>query len=158
MTPARLTRPTVGLTPTRPLTLAGAVIDPSVSVPTATAHRFADTATPDPELDPHGLRSRAYGFFVSPPRPLQPLVEYVHRALAHSLRLVLPRRTAPASRNRATTDASFGTTAPTRASDPAVVAMRSAVAMLSFTSTGTPCSGPRGPFAVRSASSASAAA
>jgi hypothetical protein len=28
-----------------------------------------------PELDPQGLRSSAYGFFVNPPRPLHPLVE-----------------------------------------------------------------------------------
>jgi len=52
--------------------------------------------------------------------------------------------------------ASPGGLAPSSASDPAVVAMRSAVAMLSFTSTGIPCSGPRGPFALRSESSCSA--
>ncbi len=47
---------------------------------------------------------------------------------------------------------------PERASEPAVVIMRSAVSMLSLMSTGMPCSGPRGPFSCRSLSSASAIA
>ena len=47
-------------------------------------------AVPVPELDPHGLRSSTYGFFVCPPRELQPDVERVERKFAHSLRLVLP--------------------------------------------------------------------
>src|SRR5512143_3867135 len=74
-TPARLTRPTVGLMPTTPLIVAGQTMLPSVSVPSETAVRFADTAAPDPELEPHGLRSIAYGLPVWPPRPLQPLEE-----------------------------------------------------------------------------------
>jgi hypothetical protein len=41
---------------------------------------------------------------------------------------------------------------PSRASDPAVVVIRSAVAMLSLMSTGMPWSGPRGPRLLRSAS------
>src|SRR5687768_14154430 len=86
--PVRLTSPIVGLIPTIPHTEDGLRIDPSVSVPTATAHKFAATAAPDPELDPHGLRSSAYGLRVSPPRPLQPLVEWLERMLAHSLKLV----------------------------------------------------------------------
>ena len=44
--------------------------------------------------------------FVCPPRPLQPDVERVERKLAHSLRLVLPRITAPAARRRCTRKAS----------------------------------------------------
>ena len=66
--------------------------------------------------------------------------------------------TAPAARSRSATNESRGALAPTRASEPAVVSMRSAVAMLSLISTGMPCSGPRGPLALRSASSASAIA
>src|SRR5580658_5944673 len=93
MMPARLINPTVGLIPTTPQTELGETIDPSVSVPTAMAHRLALTATADPELEPEGLRSSAYGFFVSPPRPLHPLVEAFERKLAHSLRLVFPRMT-----------------------------------------------------------------
>jgi hypothetical protein len=42
-----------------PLIEAGLTIEPSVSVPTATAQRFAATATADPELDPDGVRLSA---------------------------------------------------------------------------------------------------
>src|SRR5258707_7324634 len=106
--PLRLRSPSVGLIHTSELLLDGDTIDPSVSVPTAAAARFAAAATPEPELEPDGLRSRAYGFFVCPPRPLQPLDECVDRMFAHSLRFVLPRITAPASRSRSTMNASFG--------------------------------------------------
>src|SRR5690349_22111888 len=97
MMPERLTRPTVGLIPTRPFADDGHTIDPSVSVPIPTAARLAEIAAPVPELDPHGFRSSTYGFFVCPPRPLHPLVERVDRKFAHSLKFVLPRMTAPAS-------------------------------------------------------------
>src|SRR6266571_3727352 len=81
-TPARLVRPTVGLMPTTPLALAGQTMEPSVSVPMATAHRLADTATADPELEPHGLRSSTYGLRHWPPRPDQPLAEWRERKFA----------------------------------------------------------------------------
>src|SRR5712692_7454780 len=139
--------------PTKAISEEGETIDPSVSVPTATTVRLAATDAPDPELDPDGLRSSAYGFFVCPPRPLHPLVECVDRKLAHSLRFVFPRITAPASRKRATMNASLGGFAPTSASDPAVVIILSAVEMLSFSRMGMPCRGPRGPLDLRSASS-----
>src|SRR6188768_1055528 len=106
MMPVRLTRPTVGFNPARPLTDAGQMMLPSVSVPMPIAARLAAMAAPVPELEPHGLRSSAYGFFVCPPRELQPEEERVERKLAHSLRLVLPRITAPAARNRVTRNAS----------------------------------------------------
>ena len=57
-TPARLVRPTVGLMPTMPFAFAGQTIEPSVSVPSEPAVRLADGAAPEPELEPHGLRSR----------------------------------------------------------------------------------------------------
>jgi len=95
---------------------------------------------------------------VRPPRALQPLVERGERMLAHSDRLVLPSTTAPASRSRATRCASRVARTPSSASEPALVAMRSPVAMLSFSSTGTPCSGPRAPRVRRSLSSAAAIA
>src|SRR5262245_46448077 len=98
MIPLRLTSPTVGLIPTSPATAAGQMMLPSVSVPTPAAARLAATAVPVPELDPQGLRSSAYGLLVWPPRALHPDVERVERMFAHSLRLVLPRITAPASR------------------------------------------------------------
>src|SRR5215831_21304391 len=99
MIPARLTRPTVGLIPARPLEEEGHTIEPSVSVPMPTAARLAETPAPVPELDPQGLRSSAYGFFVMPPRPLHPLVEWLERMFDHSLRFVFPNITAPAARN-----------------------------------------------------------
>src|SRR5215813_10302590 len=136
--PDRLTSPSVGLIPTSELTFDGDTIEPSVSVPTAIAIRFAATATADPELDPDGLRSSAYGFFVWPPRPLQPLDECVDRKFAHSLRFVLPRMTTPAVRRRSTTNASFAGRDPSSASDPAVVIILSAVPMLSLMRTGIP--------------------
>src|ERR1041385_5266134 len=59
MTPARLTRPSVGLMPTIEQQVEGDTMEPSVSVPMAAAHRLAATATPEPELDPDGVRSSA---------------------------------------------------------------------------------------------------
>src|SRR5688572_13840538 len=89
MIPDRLINPTVGFMPTSALIADGQRIDPSVSVPTATAARFAAIAAPDPELEPQGLRSRTYGFFTRPPRALHPLVDRIDRMFAHSLRFVL---------------------------------------------------------------------
>src|SRR5580698_6129814 len=125
--PLRLIRPTVGLMPTKPFDDEGHTIDPSVSVPTPTAARFAEIPAPVPELDPHGFRSSAYGFFVCPPRPLHPLIEWFDRIFAHSLKFVFPKMTAPASRNFWTMNASAGGFDPISASDPAVVCIRSAV-------------------------------
>ena len=156
--PSRLTSPTVGLIPTRPHFDAGEAIEPSVSVPTATTARLAATAAALPELDPLALRSSAYGLRVRPPRALQPLDERVERKLAHSLRLVLPRITAPASRSRSTTNASRGAGTCSSANEPALVLMRSRVATLSFSRTGMPCSGPRTWPALRSRSRSAAMA
>src|SRR4029077_20378226 len=152
----RLTSPIVGLIPTRPFADDGHTIEPSVSLPTATAHKFAAAAAPEPEPDPPGLRSRAYGLRVCPPRPLHPLDEWEDRKFAHSLRFVLPKITAPASRSLCATPESFAGVQPRSAREPAVVIIRSAVPMLSLTRTGMPCIGPRGPLALRSASRDSA--
>src|SRR3989442_13095944 len=145
MIPERLTRPTVGLIPTRPLAAEGQTIEPSVSVPTPTTARFAEMAAPVPELDPQGFRSRTYGFFTWPPRALHPLVDRVERKFAHSLRLVLPRSTTPAARRRSPMNASRAAMDPSRASDPAVVVMPSAVSVLSLMRIGMPWGGPRAP-------------
>jgi hypothetical protein len=124
--------------PTNPFADEGHTIEPSVSVPIEAAHKFADVAAPDPELDPHGFRSSAYGFRVNPPRPLHPLVEWLERIFAHSLGFVFPRITAPAARNRRATNESFSGFAPTSANEPAVVIIRSAVSMLSLIRMGIP--------------------
>src|SRR5919199_27891 len=118
--PLRLSSPIVGLMPTSALLFDGDTIDPSVSVPIATAQRLAAAATAEPELEPDGFRSSAYGFFVCPPRPLQPLDECVDRKLAHSLRFVLPMMTAPASRSFCATVESRCGLELMRASEPAV--------------------------------------
>src|SRR5438876_5967691 len=76
MTPDRLTRPSVGLIPTMPQHVDGETIEPSVSVPIATAQRLAATATPEPELDPDGVRSRVG-------------VRFEHRAQGRSLAVQL---------------------------------------------------------------------
>ena len=55
MTPAWLVSPTVGLAPTTELKLARYRIEPLVSVPSATATRFAATDIAGPLLDPQGV-------------------------------------------------------------------------------------------------------
>src|SRR6478672_4828899 len=79
----RLTRPTVGFSPTTPLIEAGQVTDPSVSVPIANRTRPAATAAPLPLDDPHGLRSSAQGLRTCPPTALQPEIDRVERMFAH---------------------------------------------------------------------------
>src|SRR3954451_8985577 len=140
-TPARLTTPIVGLNPTTPLTLPGQTMLPSVSLPNEIAAKLADAAAPDPELDPHALRSSEYGLCVRPPRPDQPLLECVERKFAHSDRFVLPRMTAPAARSLAATVESWTAGRPASANEPAVVCILSPVSMLSFNSSGMPSSG-----------------
>src|SRR3546814_3389652 len=107
-----------------------------------TAARLAAIALPVPALEPQGLRSSAYGLRVWPPRALQPEVERDERMFAHSLRLVLPRITAPASRRRCTRKASSSGRCSASASDPAELTIGVA-SMLSLSSIGMPCSGPR---------------
>src|SRR4051812_21994416 len=68
----RLTRPTVGFSPTIPLIAEGQVTEPSVSVPIASRTSPAATAAPDPLDDPHALRSSAHGLWTCPPTALQP--------------------------------------------------------------------------------------
>ena len=125
--------------PTSPFAPEGQTTEPSVSVPTAATARSAAAATPEPELEPHGLRSRTYGMFVWPPMPLQPLDETNERKFAHSLRFALPITSAPAARSRWTMNASGGVE-PASAHEPAVVGMP-VVSMLSLTMIGSPRSG-----------------
>ena len=100
------------------------------------------TATAEPLEEPDGLRSRAYGFRVCPPRLLQPLMDDDERKFAHSLKFVLPSTTAPDARSLATSGASRRARCSARAIDPALVAIRSAVSILAFKTTGMPCSVP----------------
>src|SRR3546814_9139143 len=114
----------------------GQITLPSVSVPTPTLARLAAIALPVPALEPHGLRSSTYGLRVWPPRALQPDAECVERKLAHSLRLVLPRITAPAARRRATTNASSLGRLSANASEPAELIIGVA-SILSLSNTAT---------------------
>ena len=90
MIPERLTSPTVGFIPTIPLTEEGQLTDPLVSVPIATFTNPVATTTPDPELEPHGVRILPYGLIVCPPILDHPLVEDEERKFAHSDKLVFP--------------------------------------------------------------------
>src|SRR4051794_26162525 len=144
-TPDRLTRPSVGLMPTAPFWPEGQTIEPSVSVPIATVARLAATPAPEPEDEPHGLRSSTYGLLVWPPTPDQPLVELVERKLAHSDRFALPMITAPALRSLAVRNASAGGVLVSSANEPAVVGSLSWVPTLSFSRIGMPSSGERAP-------------
>ena len=58
-TPELLTRPGVGLSPTRLLKPAGTRPEPAVSVPSAKATSPRATATDEPELEPPLMRSAA---------------------------------------------------------------------------------------------------
>src|ERR1035438_4336693 len=150
--PSPGTVPTAGLIPTTPLSDAGQVIDPSVSVPIANGASRAASAAPEPADEPpaqrssrYGLRVRPptqrssrYGLRVRPPTADHPLVEKGERILAHWLRFVAPRTTRPASRSLDTNGASWGTGRPSSAVDPALPGSPTA-SILSFTSIGTPC-------------------
>src|SRR5260370_6606547 len=141
-TPARETRPTVGLMAATPFILAGQTMLPSVSVPMETAVKFAEAAAPDPELEPQGLRSVAYGLLHCPPRPDHPLVEKEERKCAHSLRVRLPSTTAPAARRLAAIVASVSGDVPTRPRDPAADHSMSSVSMQALSQSGMPCRQP----------------
>src|SRR4051812_18285022 len=120
--PSRLDSPSVPRRPHRLFSDEGFLIDPHVSVPIPAAAKLAATAAPVPPLDPPGLRVGSYGLRVCPPAELIEVMPY-----ASSWRFVLPRTTAPASRNFFTIHASRAVWKPASASDPAVVGM-SAVA------------------------------
>src|SRR5215472_12455943 len=90
--------PSVGFSPTTRLLPDGHTTEPSVSVPTAAAHKFAAAPAAEPEPDPHGSKSRTYGSRVNPPRALHPLNGAKPRKFAHSERLAFARMMAPAAR------------------------------------------------------------
>src|ERR1700760_2664995 len=153
--PDRLRSPSVGLMPTTPQALDGETIDPSVSVAAGGgAETPPDPPPAEPELDPDGLRSSAYGFAVWPPSVDQPLVERVDRKFAHSDMLAFARMIAPASRSRETMNAAGGRAA-SSAGEPAV-AGPPATCTLSLTRTGMPSRGPRCRPACQAASLAAA--
>src|SRR4030095_12818758 len=95
MTPARLTRPNVGMSPTMPQSDAGPRIDPPVSEPSATGTIPAATAAPDPDDELRVKRARFQGF-----RAGGQGRSNEGPAWAISWVASLPRSTAPASESR----------------------------------------------------------
>src|SRR3546814_18816536 len=91
MMPSRLTSPTVGLIPTRPLPAEGQITLPSVSVPPPTLARLAAIALPVPALEPPGLRSSTYGLRGLTPSAAQPAAPCAERQSDPPLGLALPR-------------------------------------------------------------------
>src|SRR5687767_15743168 len=94
ITPLRLDKPWVPRRPTRFWFAAGVRIDPHVSLPMPAAAKLAPIAAPVPPLDPPGLRYKSYGL-----RVWLLSDETLVIPDASSCIVVLPRITAPASRN-----------------------------------------------------------
>src|SRR5918994_26687 len=92
--PNRLSRPVVGLIPTRLLASLGLKMLPEVSVPTVPVANAIEPATPEPELDPLGSPN-VYALRTWPPSELYPLGMLRSTQLANSDRFVLPRMIAP---------------------------------------------------------------
>src|SRR5215203_2706627 len=116
MRPRRETRPYVGFRPTTPQNPAGWRIDPPVSEPRLTAARSAATAAAGPPLLPPGTRSVLHGLRTG----LNAEFSF-DEPIANSSVLALPRNTAPCSRRRRTTVASYGDVYPCRIREAAVV-------------------------------------
>src|SRR5215469_2539730 len=102
MTPPVGTRPNVGISPVTPQNAAGIRILPALSVPIPARKNPADTPLALPELDPPDQHSARHGFTgTGNGLPVS------GRPMANSIVVVFPTITAPASRTRLTTEASF---------------------------------------------------
>src|SRR6266511_4246763 len=88
-------RPRVGLSPNSPQHDAGMRIEPPPSFACAIGTMPAATAAAEPPLEPPGVRVRSHGFRVGPK-----LWGSVYGVMPSSGKLVLPKMTAPARRNR----------------------------------------------------------
>jgi hypothetical protein len=84
-----------------PVNAAGMRIDPAPSLPRCSAPIPAAQAAAAPALLPPGVRERSHGLRVIPVNGLSPSAFQPNSGV-----VVLPRMTAPASRNRATAGAS----------------------------------------------------
>ena len=78
-------------------------MEPPVSVPSAANAVSAATAAAEPPLEPPGTRERSHGLRVTPEPEFS-----VDEPMANSSMFVRPKGTAPASRRRAMTVASYG--------------------------------------------------
>ena len=97
-TVAAVTRPLVGLSPTRPVQDAGTRIDPPPSAAWAMGAIPAATATAEPPEEPPGERVVSHGLRVMPSASLS-----VKLMVPNSEVVVFPSSTKPASENRRTT-------------------------------------------------------
>jgi hypothetical protein len=91
ITPYLELRPYDGLNPTIPHILAGCLIDPPVSVPSAAGTSHAATATADPDDDPPGIRVGSQGLHAGPNALFSPLPP-----IANSSIFVFPNQIKPA--------------------------------------------------------------
>src|SRR5205807_10371251 len=117
---------------------AGRRTEPPVSVPIAQGASPAATDTPEPLLDPPGVRGTAgsHGFQGVPRCWLVP-----QPPIANSTVWVLPRTMRPAAISRRARVAVFGERRSRHTIEPPVVT-RPARSIRSFSAIGTPCSGP----------------
>src|SRR6476620_11198373 len=115
---------------------AGWRTEPPVSEPSAMRTMPAATDAAEPPDEPPGTRVRSTGLSTGPHA-----LYSLELPIANSSQFVLPTSTAPASRSRVMTVASYGLTYPSRIREPHVVC-RCVVAMLSFATNGTPASAP----------------
>ena len=102
-TPLQEIRPLLGLNPTMPLSAAGTLPEPAVSVPNANAARPVATAIAEPEEDPPLISSGRSGWVVIPKGDLVPT-----NPVANWSMFVLPIGIAPALINISTTKALSG--------------------------------------------------
>ena len=123
-----------------------------MSVPRVNGTLLVATAAAEPPLDPPVNRSGAHGLWVGPHDEMW----FVPLA-ASSCMLVLPMMIAPASRSRATANASADAMLPRNASQHPVVSCP-ATSNSSLTSTGMPCSRPTGSVASASAAARASSA
>jgi hypothetical protein len=92
-------------------------IEPPKSPPNSSGVRPAATAAAPPPVLPPGVRARSHGLFV---RPKSGLLDC--QSAAYGGTFVLPIKTTPAARRRATTRESASETALARSARPPVVA------------------------------------
>src|SRR5882724_11263313 len=151
--PVRLMSPSVMAKPTRLYSVLGITIDPPVSLPRPTVPIQAAIDAPVPELEPPPDFLGLYGLTTGPAIVLPPGAATPYQ----SDWLSLARMIAPDLRKRSIIKASLDGCDVAIGLKPPEVGM-SFVSKTSFARITTPCSGERGPFALRSASRARASA
>ena len=78
------------MNPTIPHILAGCLIEPPVSVPRLAGMSHAETAAADHELEPPGIRSFPWGFFVTQKAEFSPEDPIANSSILHFPKLIAP--------------------------------------------------------------------